>query len=426
MNHKPRLLYLAYCYPPLNVSGSVRARNTAVHLARLGWDVTVVTPDPSLWLPLDPLAVAETDAEIQREGLRRICTDHQWRCLNSNYLRQPESRLLWLLGSVCRRSARYLGIDPVVGWATPTYRACADLHPGDIDVVLATGDPYGSFPMAQRLAKRLRCPYVLDYRDLWTVGNPHRKDRRALSRPRRLEQRLLAGCAAAITVSDSWAAILRSTFGAGDKLHVISNGYSPEALQQVVPHDFGHIAIVYAGIFYPPLRVITPVMAALARLPATAGDSLPAWRFHYYGYGQDHVRDAAASYGLGKHVVLHGQVPRTETLAATKGAAVSVVVTSVAETATLPERGIITAKIFESMGLGTPVLAIAPAGSDLETVLQTAGKGRAFRGSDTDGIAAFLAELMAGKTFPANRPEQFAWPNLAKQLDATLRQAIEL
>ena len=80
--------------------------------------------------------------------------------------------------------------------------------------------------------------------------------------------------------------------------------------------------------------------------------------------------------------------------------------------------------MFESIGLGTPVLAIAPP-APTSNRIATAGKGRVFRGSDIAGMAAFLAELMAGKTLPPNRPEQFAWPNLAKKMDTTLRQVIE-
>jgi glycosyltransferase involved in cell wall biosynthesis len=170
--------------------------------------------------------------------------------------------------------------------------------------------------------------------------------------------------------------------------------------------------------------VIGPVMAALARLRATAKGPLPTWRFHYYGYDEKHVREAAESYRLGDHIVLHGHVPRSESLAATKGAAVSVVVTSVTDAATLPERGIITGKIFESLGLGTPVLMVSPPRCDVEEVLETTGGGRIFRGADSDGMAGYLADVMQGKTPRGSQPEQFAWPNLAKKMDEVLRQAI--
>ena len=41
---RPKVLFLAYFFPPLNLIGCVRTRNIATYLTRVGWDVTVVTP----------------------------------------------------------------------------------------------------------------------------------------------------------------------------------------------------------------------------------------------------------------------------------------------------------------------------------------------------------------------------------------------
>ncbi|MCP9967991.1 hypothetical protein [Actinomadura madurae] len=39
--HRPRLLYLAFYFPPSRASGVYRPRATANRLTELGWDVTV-------------------------------------------------------------------------------------------------------------------------------------------------------------------------------------------------------------------------------------------------------------------------------------------------------------------------------------------------------------------------------------------------
>jgi hypothetical protein len=46
---RPKLLFLVWNFTPVQTIGSVRTWNIAKHLARLGWDVTVVTPEPKLW-----------------------------------------------------------------------------------------------------------------------------------------------------------------------------------------------------------------------------------------------------------------------------------------------------------------------------------------------------------------------------------------
>ena len=45
-------------------------------------------------------------------------------------------------------------------------------------------------------------------------------------------------------------------------------------------------------------------------------------------------------------------------------------ITSVAEEATIEDRGIVTGKVFEPLGLGTPILLIAPPGSDIERIVE--------------------------------------------------------
>jgi glycosyltransferase involved in cell wall biosynthesis len=398
----------------------VRTWNVAKYLLRLGWDVTVVTLHPAVWRRVDLPEV--TEANLRQEGIRRIMTDHYWRCLTPKSLHCWNRHLGWLVGGMCRTIAQGLGIDSRIGWIKAAESACATLSAQDVDIILASAQPFAAFKLARRLSQRLGRPYVLDYRDPWT-GNPHSVARRPAEMQE--EAQLLAGCAAVTIVSRSWGLALDQRFGLGAKLQVITNGYDPEGLADVKPYDFGHFAIVYTGTFYPPKRVISPVMAALKRLTDTMhGEGGGTWYFHYYGEHAMHVHEEARRFGVTDRVVLHGRVPRAEALSAVRGANVAVVITSVTDEATLAERGIVTGKIFDALGLGTPILLIAPPGSDAEVIAQTTGVGRSFTGSDVAGIAAFLQAALSGHGLAPKNLEAYAWPSLATRLDAVLRTAI--
>jgi glycosyltransferase involved in cell wall biosynthesis len=420
VSRHPKLLFLAYCFPPASAIASVRTWNMAKYLARLGWDVTVVMPHPSLWRHAHNLEMAEL--AIRREGIKCILTDHRWRCLQPGSLKCWNRAPGWVAGGICRTISRRLGIDKGVGWGHAAERACEALTANDVDIILATGTPFTSFTIAKHLSERFGCPYVLDYRDPWT-GNPHASH---AARPAivRREARLLAGCAAVTIVSPSWARALHDRFGLGSKIHVLTNGYDPEELIGVEPYDFGHFAIVYAGNFYPPKRVISPVMAALRRLKEMPNGHAPAWFFHYYGSQEDHVREQARQVGVMDRVVLHGRVPRSSVLSATRGAGVAVVITSVAEGNALEDRGIIPGKVFEILGLGTPTLLIAPPGSDVATILATTNLGRCLSGSNIGGIASFLIDAIRGRAPEPKAREAFAWTNIASYLDIVLRKAM--
>jgi glycosyltransferase involved in cell wall biosynthesis len=415
---RPKLLFLARSFPPVRVTSCVRTWNTAKYLARLGWQVTVVTPNPSVWRNVDNFE--ELSIQLEKEGIQRILTEHWWRFLEPEFLTCRNRDLTWVLGGACRKLARWRRFDTTVGWSKPAERACASLTPDDVDVILATGAPFSSFRLAKLLSDKLGRPYVLDYRDPWT-GNPH-----ALSRPRpktiRQETKLLAKCAAATVVSPSWAEEIDRRFAVGPKLHVITNGYDPEELANVKPQVFGHFAIVYTGmIFYPPKRVITPVMAALKKIKEAKNRNGREWYFHYYGGEENHVREEARKFGVLDRVVLHGNVSRAEALSAVRGANVAVVITTVDEKVAVEDRGIVPGKIFEAIGLEAATLLIAPPTSDAAKILRPTGRAGIYAGTDIQGIAAFLDDRMKGRLLPAKNIQMYAWPNVAKQLDGILR-----
>jgi len=411
----PQLLFIAHPFPPVNAISAVRTWNVAKHLSRLGWNVRVITPESRLLNRKEPEGFEET---LRDAGIQRILTGHKLKILTEDNSRKGARRIA---AAVCRRIARRLDIDSRIGWSREVEKACRHLTRGDADVVLATGSPFISFPIAEKLADRLECPFVLDYRDSWT-NNPHMA-RQSSKRTLAMEDRLLDRCAAAITVSPSLAADLQDGRDSDVPVHVITNGYDPDEMDSVEPRDFGHFAIVYAGIFYPPMGVIPPVMAALRHLsdnpsPCSAGND---WRFHYYGPHTEHVRASAEQFGLQERVVLHGYVPREEVLPAVRGADLGVVITSVHEKATLADKGIVTGKIFEAMGLGTPVLTVAPLGSDVIRIVEDSGCGECFTGSDAEGMARYIGALMDGRRPQVEPNSEYGWPSIARRLDSILR-----
>lgn len=413
----PRLLFLAYWFRPTRAAASVRTWNLAKYLRRLGWEVTVVAAEtPANAFQEKPGSAREA---IRAENLDVIVTRHRFPWVFQSYRHAPAKRLL--LGGL-RKLLVTLNLEDRLGWAPGAMGACRRFRLGEVDAILATGGPFVTFSLARLLSRRLGCPYVLDYRDLFTA-NPHTSMMR-WPHLVRAERRALEGSSAVAVIASSMGGVLRERFPAVPPPFVVTNGYDPEELAEVGGCPFDHPAVVYAGRFYPPLRKIDPVMAALRMLhrgevPVDRDD----WKLHYFGPHDGMVRAASEEYGVAERVECHGVVSRREALAATKAARISVVISSVADRATPAESGIVTSKVFDSLGLGTPILLVAPPGSNAEGIV--GARGRRFTGCETAAIASFLAEAIAGRLPRGEPPAEYAWPNLAAQYDARLRSILD-
>ena len=415
-----KLLFIAGYFPPVQYSsGSVRAWNIAKHLTRLGWQVTVVTPHPSLWRQYYVESSEGVASELRREGINCIYTDYYWRCLAPDRVNCWNEGVGWFLGGVCRRISRWSKIDNWIGWLAAIEKACAHLAHTDVDVILVTGDPHISFQAARRLSIRLRCPFVLDYRDLWT-NDPHKRPEGWAAIRR--ERRLLNESAAVMAISPSIGAVLDNKYGVGRKLHIVTNGYDSEEMMIAERKRYDQFAVVYAGGIHPPLRVITPVLSALQLLKKCAPHL--GWKFHYYGADGKYVLKDAERLELMDRVVIHGKVSRAEALAALKGSDMAVVVTSVSERPSLEERGIVTGKIFEAIGMGVPMLVVAPTGSDVEAIVGTAGLGNCFEAIKVEEMAAYIKDVMRGDVPARGQPEDFSWMSIARQIEEVCLNAV--
>jgi len=411
-----RILFLAHSFPPLRAIPCVRTWNIAKHLARRGWEVSVLTPDPSLWKCVDD--PQEFEMRLNQENIRRITTSHNWRCLMPEQLRYRNSGLGWVWGGMCRHFQIHMGIDRAIGWLKPAKQASNRFGKGTFDVVLATGGPFITFRLAEWLAEKIQCPYVLDYRDPW-ADNPYLPTS-LLQHSAGEEARLLEGASAVTVVSPSWANALTKRYGIHTKVSVMTNGYDLEELAQVQPHQFDHRAIVYTGTFYLPKRALTPVMAALQVLAKTVDSAKTPWLFHYYGSHDQYVRAEASRFGVEDYVVIHGNVPRRDVLSAVRGASVAAVIASVADQVQFDEQGMIPGKLYEAIGLRTPVLLIAGTNSDARVILNQVGVGEAFMGKETCAIAKFLKRMLADTQKQPTLPDEFSWNHISGTLDEVL------
>lgn len=285
---RPRVLYLAFYFPPTRASGVFRARATANHLAEQGWDVTVHTAPRKFFTQYidscdDSLeATVHPDVRVVRPGMdfyRWITDIRDYGRFRGNF---PA-----LATTLHRWETERLFPEHYSSWIPRVLaHAVAEHRRRRYDVVVATGNPFASFAAAWLLHKLLRIPYVVDYRDAWTFNQfteelkyPPGHDAWTW------EERVLREAAEVVFVNDGmrqWYAE-RYPFAA-DAMTVVPNGWEPEFLDgqraEVTPAErplrFGYVGTVTDAM---PIEELFEGWRLAREHPALAGATL-----HVHGH----------------------------------------------------------------------------------------------------------------------------------------------
>jgi glycosyltransferase involved in cell wall biosynthesis len=411
----PKLLLITYYFPPLRQIACLRTGNIAKHLKNQGWEITVITPSPALW---NDDSIDEHDEKLSGMGVKLLYTQCRRKLLLPHGQVQLHSFWTTFIGknlkSLIRSIARAVRIDKMSGWYPEVKKAALAIKPGDFDIVMASGNPYGAFQCAADIAHQINCPVVFDYRDLWS-GNPHMRASKKF-RDYDKEKKLLNKCDAVTVVSPSMKQCMEEMFGIANKVHIIPNGYDINEYTDIEATQFDHIAIVYAGQFIAPTSTPMPIIKAMNLL--NNDSALPTWKFHYMGPNGKTVNDQIKQYGLENRYMYHGNISREKCLENIKGSSLAIVITSVNKEAGLAEKGIITGKVFEPLALKTPILAIAPHGSDVESVIKH--RGWTFSSDEVNKIAKTMRSIIEKELKFEAREELYNWPNISAQLSKDL------
>jgi glycosyltransferase involved in cell wall biosynthesis len=231
----PHVAYIAWGFPPSRSGGAYRQLATANALAAEGWDVTVLTVERAVFTDITGADLSLEDRIDPR--IRVLRTRFPWPLRNQD--RASWSPLHRLAPRLWRKArlAFELAVFPEVGYATwkrTLERALGKLErERGIDLVVASGNPFAAFAAAWSFHRRSGRPYVLDYRDSWTLDQFSGRARyRERDRAARWERRVIAAAAQVWFVNramEEWHAARYPAAAA--RFRVAPNGWDPDLLQ---------------------------------------------------------------------------------------------------------------------------------------------------------------------------------------------------
>jgi glycosyltransferase involved in cell wall biosynthesis len=293
-------------------------------------------------------------------------------------------------------------------------------------VVLTSSPPASSHLVGLLLKSMTGLPWVAELRDPW-VGNPFRGEPGVLHRrvDSWLEGQVIAAADAVSVVSPGMQHQLVARYGQSlrRRCHVVTNGFDPDDFEApAVASGIGPYELLYTGSLASGLTPPDSILAAMTALAERHPDSASRLRLRIVGSTDLETTRTLRTFVARHHapaVVVDAPVPHHEATRMMRRAHALLLL--LAENTPW----VLTSKVFEYLGSGTPILAVVPDG-DCRELLDRCGGNVVCAPADVDGIVDQLRALAAGEPLSVGRgrrPDEiasFAWPAVAGRLAAIL------
>jgi len=160
------ILFIAYYFPPMGLSGVQRSLKFAKYLPKNNINPIVLTSSAEGYYAYDETLEQElldANINVNRTGEKNISGKIRTPKIFPSYVKQKIGRIV---------SQSILQPDSKVFWHKKAVKLGRELiKEHNIKAIFATAPPYTDFMVAKQLAEEFKIPFVIDYRDSW-VDNP--------------------------------------------------------------------------------------------------------------------------------------------------------------------------------------------------------------------------------------------------------------
>jgi glycosyltransferase involved in cell wall biosynthesis len=395
------LLLVTYHFPPSAAVAVYRMLGFVRYLPRFGWNTVVVAPPSMPDEPVDP-------------ALLRLVPE------GTPVFRVPFPT--GLTGKIARR------VGGNIAWLPPAIEECARIIPRfEPDAFLTSSPPPAVHYLGMYLKRHYGLPWVASLRDPWHTNRGHATWWRG-AWTSLMEGRMVRRADAVVANTPLNLEGLRAAYPAqAKKMRAIPNGFDPEWFPPAPsrngpPHE---LTLLHAGELYSG-RDPRPLLDALARIKAEGIGK--QWRLKLLGRATEGLCDLPAEISrrhLQGQVEVQEQVPYADALTQMMQSDVLLLLHSPGFRIGVP------AKLYEYLGAGRPILALAEPEGDIAWVLNQSGVlHRLAPPGDVSAIAQALRELrdeLATGAAAASRPPRqspFTRENMARRMAQCLDQVV--
>lgn len=395
MEAKPKVLIVAYYWPPAGGPGVQRWLKFVKYLPEFGIEPWIIVPENASYPLVDQALVKDVPTECKVIPVP-ISEPNQWLTklfpkkvtnISSGMIPsvQKQSLLqkiaLWVRGNLFIPDAR-------VGWVKPVLKEVDKLMQSHkFEAFITTGPPHSIHLIGLNFKKQFpKLRWIADFRDPWTTIGYHQAlylSEFAQKKHLKLEKEVLQKASEVIVTSE----VTKKEFLTKTKqpIHVLTNGYEEASLSSDVlkKYENSQFSISYIGSWLTNRNPII-LWEVLQELVQENTSFAQSFTLQIAGKVSEDITETIKEYGLHNHIRFFGYVSHHEARAiqATSKLLLLIEIDS-------PEtKCIIPGKLFEYLSSQKPIIALGPEGSDVQTILEETKGGNYFYYSQKQALKA--------------------------------------
>ena len=360
---KDTLVYISYYFPPYNTIASERSIKFINVLKKKYNKIIILTLDDS-YIEKNKLGKNYIDffggcnkielinVKLTKLGYEDSASSNFFQKLISGFI----TRVIWSNGFFWQSNLKKHLIKI--------------LSTEKVNKIFVTGPPFITFYSVYKVASKRSIPYILDYRDLWSM-NPRSSSFRFTKNILRktIEKATIYNASNIITVSEGCKKALEHEFPIDkNKIHVQMN--LPDLIyRETFLNNYTHktkqsknIKFILIGSVYDSCT-FWPILKAIQKFPP---DILNKIEFHYYGATGKIIQKEFESYNFSRLLINHGFVTKIDSFKALEDADLLISLVDDGKRK-FDDRiaGIMTTKVFDYFFSNKTILNIGPNAGDL-------------------------------------------------------------
>jgi len=417
---KKCVLMIAYYFPPGGGVGVQRSLKFAKYLPEMRWHPVVLTTEIPLGIMRDSMLKKEIALDTTVSRVQPLFSTA--RCFS------PIRDLISRLFCVC------MVPDAILPWVYPAARAGRKLiDEKGILAIYSTSPPHSSHLVGYVLKKKTGIPWVADFRDAWLADPDRNRSFHNRLRAKTIEgwqeKIVIEKADKIITVSEAIKKdfLFRYPKVIKDKLIVIPNGYDPDDFENLKHHYYPKFTFVLTSSMSKQNRSPQPLLEGVRILLSQNPEMRNGFQIFLVGPHTKEQEDFLVQHRLKGIIRMIGEVSHKAALTFQANADVNVFIYNGPSDGRSSQ--MMSGKILEYIGSGSPILAIAPPDSASFNLVKNLRLGKAVSPDSPENIAITMRQMISmGKTkvnLPLNELEQFHRRILTKKLASTLEELVK-